>query len=465
MYFVIAFLYLLLCAALICQMVASRKLEWCQLGIIGTFSIGYYVLPVIFRPLSSLAQVPDDDIGTVLLVHGLFLMAVVLGVVGAPHILPRGIGLSMRVLDGRFTKHRRVMFTVCFVMYLLFFTIYGETSYASEDFNTYFTDKKSTVVAMLSEFSSLWLATVALGFALELRKGRKTVAVAMMGAILVVVGLSLSLAQRLAIITPLAMVLTALFLTGQTKRAVRSLGLLVIILLLVSPFAVFMRQTQLNVRGKGRILSVGQGFSYGEDVVISSLRSIIDRADLLGNSIKLKQYIDHHGYVDWQFYYSVFVSPVPRVILQNKPYVLSSDGTMWGEISVIAWANDFGGIGSLTAFGGITAYRQGGWIAVFLDGLTSGVCFVFLARWLGRGGFTANVFYITLFPLLTIKRVPPSLFETLSELLPMLPIVLALVLLNLLLTGRRESLSRSMLHPRRHASSLIRGVSLGSEGA
>jgi hypothetical protein len=244
------------------------------------------------------------------------------------------------------------------------------------------------------------------------------------------------------------MVLIALFLTGQTKRAVKSIGLLVVILLAVSPFAVFMRSRQLDIRGKERVLTVGEEFSYGDDAVTTSIRSIIDRADLLGNSIKLKEYIDRHGFVSWQFYYSVLVSPIPRVIFAKKPYVLSSDGTMWGEISVIAWAMDFGGIGSLTAFGGITAYRQGGWIAVCLDGLAAGFCFTVIARWLGRGGLVANVFYIALFPLLAIKRVPPSLFEMLAELLPMLPPMFALFVVNMVLRERRRSRKRLILRHR-----------------
>jgi hypothetical protein len=119
--------------------------------------------------------------------------------------------------------------------------------------------------------------------------------------------------------------------------------------------------------------------------------------------------------------------PIPRAIFPNKPYQLSTDGTMWGELSVVSWVLDHGRgtIGSLTAFGGISAYQEGGWPAVVVDGLFTGFLFSLLAASLANGSSTAKLFYVLLFPLLAVKRVPPNLFESIAEVLTVVPFLVA----------------------------------------
>jgi hypothetical protein len=343
----------------------------------------------------------------------------------------------MHFLDRQFARHRGKLFVLSFVPYLFFVMSYAQTAYSSADFKVYFTDR-SPYLGILSAIAGLLLSILAVGLAVECKVGRKAVAAGMMVGMLGIVAVALSSAQRLEIITPLVTVVAALFVTKQRALGVRWIGLTVAFLVLASPFVVFLREKQGSERGGDRVIAAAQAFSYGDSALLTSVQSIADRADLLGNSIDLKAYIDEHGYVGWTYYYSVFISPVPKAIIGDKPYPLSSDGTMWGHLSVIAWALHNRGIGSLTAFGAITAYRQGGWIAVCLDGLAVGICLVFLARWLGGGGLIAKVFYCALFPLLTIKRAPPSLFECLSEVLPMLPFLAALVVLNVMLGGKRR---------------------------
>ncbi len=437
MEFVIAALILILALVLVYRMVVTGRLEWCHLGILGVFAIGHFVLPIALKPLSNLADRTTDEIVPAVLIHGLFLTSVVGGVILALGTRTRVRSLQTPTLDLWLVRHRRKVFIVSTAVYLALFFSIAQTSYAAEDFTEFFTNR-NPFLAALASMQSWALGTLGICTALEVRDGRKVPARVMTATIFALVILALPTAQRLAIITPMAVMLSALLVTGQKRRAMRSAGILVLVLVVVSPFAVYLRSARSQNRS-GEVVSIGRDFSYGDSQLTTMAQSLADRADLLGNTIPLKDYVDHQGFVGWRFYYSVLVSPIPRVLLGNKPYLLSADGTMWSEISVLSWSLRYGGIGSLTAFGGITAYREGGWLIVALDGVLTGALFVFVARWLGRGGIVGMGTYVTLFPLLAIKRVPPSLFEALAELLPLLPIVAVFVLTDKMLRWTRRS--------------------------
>ena len=440
---VLAVFYLGLCCALILRMRSRGKLTDFQLGVIATFSLGYYVLPVIFKPFSSLKDVPASDIATALCIHGLYFLGVILGVELGPRIV-KSHGLSSGRLDEAFARYHRPIFFVSAGVYIAYLVLVPTTSYSAMSFQAFLQDR-SPLLAALSAVANIFLGATAMSFALELRKNMRAlskapVLVAMLLTFFSIFILSLVSAQRLLIITPLVAVFCALLMTKQKSRAVGSLGLMVIVLLVVSPFAVFLRESQVGLRGQARLVSVGRNFTFGENALGTSLQSILDRADLIQNTIALKRYIDVEGFVGWTYYYSVLISPVPKALIGPKPYLLSDDGTMNGEISIIAWRlvlHNFD-IGSLTAFGGISAYREGGWVVVPIDGVLTGLLFIFLGQWLGQGGLIARVFYVVLFPVLSVKRVPPSLFEALAEILPLLPFVVPFALVGLL---RKNSFS------------------------
>ncbi len=433
---------------LIRRMVIGTGLVWCHLGILSVFSIGYYVLPIlVMRPY--LASFDSSDISLALVMQVEFQVSIFFGVLLGFRLFPRPVGFKIERLDSWFAENYRVVFISAFIVYLVVTGLYAQTSYEADDNYLYFVDR-DPMMSIWAGTTGLCLALLALGFAMELKSGRKPIAWAFGCAIFITVGLSLSLAQRLATIMPLAMVLAALFVTKQRVAAFRWCLLIVFVLLLSSPFMVFMRETTFNSRGSERTVTAGKEFSFGDNALISSAESIIDRADLLGNSIKLKTYVDSDGYVGWMYYYSVLVSPIPRLLLANKPYVMSNDGTIWGHLSVIAWRMDsggFGAIGSVTAFGAITAYSQGGWIAVALDGVADGLLIVFLARWLGEGGMLAQLVYIILLPVLTIKRVPPSFLESLTESLPLCVGLLALAVVGLMVGGRKSLVRKRIVLP------------------
>jgi hypothetical protein len=89
-----------------------------------------------------------------------------------------------------------------------------------------------------------------------------------------------------------------------------------------------------------------------------------------------------------------------------------------------------GGLGSLTAFGGLTAYREGGWIAVILDGLAAGALFAGIARWFGQGGTIARIYYVQFFVLFAVQKAPPCFFEALASFLGQSPVIVLLFLLG-----------------------------------
>ncbi|WJH39662.1 hypothetical protein N7E02_23310 [Aliirhizobium terrae] len=145
----------------------------------------------------------------------------------------------------------------------------------------------------------------------------------------------------------------------------------------------------------------------------------------------MKRYIDITPVPGPIYYASVFLIPIPKILIPEKPYLLSVDGTFGGELSNWAWKVLNGGTGSLTAFGGVYAYREGGWLWIGVNGLATGMFFAFLARWLGAGGTAGRFFYALLFVALAVAKVPPSFFEALAAFLGIFPFIVFFYLISL----------------------------------
>jgi hypothetical protein len=279
---------------------------------------------------------------------------------------------------------------------------------------------------------------------------RRYRAIALGSMVVIIVIAAIPASQRLALIAPLISVFIALASSGQAGRALRTLGVTVVVLAVASPFAVYLRDGRRD--SQGQLLSAvdtAENYSVSQTSLLQSLQSIIDRADIVYVTTYMKDYIDNTEYVGWEYYYSVLVVPIPRFIYPAKPYVLSSNGEPDGEISVLAWRAMIGGTGSLSAFGGLTAYREGGWIGIILDGVAAGALFAFLARWLGEGSFVARIFYSSLFVIIAVQRVPPCFFEALSGFLGYAPLLLIIFVISRLLPlDRRSTAPRAASRPR-----------------
>jgi hypothetical protein len=131
---------------------------------------------------------------------------------------------------------------------------------------------------------------------------------------------------------------------------------------------------------------------------------------------------------------------VPRFLYPGKPYILSANGKIDGEISVLAWRVMVGGLGSLSAFGGLTAYREGGWAAILVDGLADGAFFFVIARWLGGGGWVARILYANFFVMFVVGKAPSDFFESLTAFLGQVPVMIVLYLISRspLVAGARQ---------------------------
>lgn len=429
--FILALVYLLTCLGLILRMVRRRTLLSVHIGALAVFSIGYYPLPVLFKPLSPLALIADEKVFQALLIHYLFLCAIVVSSLWMTRFTAAVAPMRFGAMDPIAFRHRAAIAWVAFGLYLVYVATTSRTSYSSEDFDAFF-QQQSNFRALVSALAGFCAGFISLAYAAAAAGGQRRAQFTFGAMIILMVALALPLGQRLAAIAPIIMLFAATASMRQTGKALRILVVAVVFLMAVSPFAVYLREAR---RAKsGEFLSAAEvagHYQLSSNPAMQSFQSVIDRSDLVFNTVFMKDYIDRTGFANWTYYYSVLVAPIPRLIYPDKPYVLSDDGTIEGDISVKAWRLAFGTFGSLTAFGGLTAYREGGWIGVVLDGLALGALFAFLARWLGEGSFLARVFYAHFFLLFAVQKAPPCFFEALASLLGLLPLLLALLAVGL----------------------------------
>jgi len=442
----LAIVYLLLCFCLAWKVCFGRDVIWGHLGVLAIFSVAYYPFPVLLKSWSHLSDYPDANIFGALAIHFVFLVALLAGL----SVLWRCRGLirplRFEALDGLATRFMFPLAAVASVLYFIYFYTSDLSSYSAEDVTTFF-EEKDPYRQILSALAGLLVALIALSFSLALRRGRLLRAATLGGIIGLIVLTSLSTGARIIIITPLIMVFAALFITGQRVKAFQTILAVAAILVTISPLIVYMRENRSAVSSKSAVIDATSGFTYGDSPFARLVQGVVDRSDLIYVTINLKDLIDRTNYVGWQFYYSVAVVPIPRLVYPDKPYLLSDNGKIDGEISVLAWRTMVGGLGSLTAFGGLVAYREGGWLAVVLDGLAAGAFAAFLARWLGEGGFLARLFYLNLFVQIAAAKAPASFFEMLASFLGVAPLILILHFVSkapmFVQVGQLRRLSRS----------------------
>ena len=439
MSYILAVIYTLTCFFLIRRMLVGHSNITAQLGVLALFSIGYYPLPVFFQTMTDLRDYDDQTISTALLIHFVFLVFLLFGVVSTAAFALKLRPLSFGPIDVIAARHRLPLSFISFALYILYILTVNRSSYSAQDFDAFFEDK-SQINSIIAAFAGLFVAFIALSYAsASASKNRRDrlFYLLMIGAI---VFAAVPTAARLAIISPLLTVFCAIAITGEVRKAMRILGVAVLTLMIVSPFAVFLRESMHDEQGGLLSASeVANKYSISDDPFTQSFQSILNRSDLISVTIYMKKYIDATEYVGGEFYYSVIASPIPRFIYREKPPVLSSNGQLDGEISTLAYRLMNGGLGSLTAFGGLTAYRQGGWIAVILDGLAVGAFFVGVARWFGDGGWVARMFYVNFFVMFSVQKVPPSFFEALTSVLGQAPLILCLFIVSKALTIARLS--------------------------
>lgn len=426
---------LALCIANIFAMLRRDDGRYLMLGVTALFSIGYYVLPVFFKGESGLDRFSNEAVAVAIAMALLFFAFFSLGAVAlTQHFSVRRFkGLYFSSLDSFYLRFSTPIFIICFVIWVSHFLSGGLTSYSAENFEAFF-HERSPLAGLLAAFAGFALTAMAVTLSMHIRLNKKRSVIWMSMFYASSIILLLSSGQRLAVITPIFTLVAALAVFGNQKLGIRLIFVGIAILMVVSPFMVFVREFQGAV-GQEKILAASSEYSLGGgDIFAALLISIMQRADLLAVAIHLKDYIDATGFVAGHYYPSIIYSFVPRFIYPEKPYPLSDDGTLWGELSVVAWTLLKGHTtGSLTAFGAISAYREGGWLWVPINGLFAGASFALIFAWLGRGGVVARWLFCSIFVTACIKNVPPSFFQLWVYLASSVLTLLALFLLNKLM--------------------------------
>lgn len=394
------------------------------LALLAVFGLGYYVLPVALLKWSPLASYPSSLVTPIQWMNIIYWFVLFLAyATTARTALAATRNDRFTVFDRFLSRHWAATYCVAFGICAWHYSQSELTSYSAADFEGFFLERGplSAILAAASSYS-LALMTTIIAYAHN-RVHRRERAFLWLPLLIIVLMLTIG-GQRLLVLTPLLMLAGAFWAYGELRQTWKILLLALAILLIFSPFAVAMRGFQGEEAGRHRLSEAFARYTdESSSTLESSLKSLVERADLLENSIHLKQHFDHSGFANQQYYVSVALAPFPRALVPDKPYPLSDDGTVWGEISVIAWRIMLGDtLGSLTAFGAITAYRQAGWLGVLIDGLACGALLVGL-QWavFSLSGPGRYFMFSLVLPVMAVKRVPGSFLEIIVELIPLIP--------------------------------------------
>lgn len=425
----LSLVFLLISLTLIALLILRRDIIYAQFGILGLFAIAYYTTPVLFKSWSPLVFQPDDKIAASVGLHLLFLVCILLGAFIATPLTNAVNPLRLRPLDDMIVRRCGLISTVAVLVNLIYIVFFPGSTYSAENIRDLI-EQQDPFRQAVAGVAALGVAFLAFALSNALKTKRPREAIVYGGIITLDVLFAFSTGARLMIISPIILVYANLCLDGQKRLALSTAGAVAVILVLVSPLVVYMRENRGDEGSRARVVEAYSGFEYGQNPLQTLVQGVVDRADLLDVTIKLKDIIDSTNYVGWPFYYSVLVAPVPRLIYPDKPYILSDNGRPDGEISILIWKATLGGDGSLSAFGGIVAYREGGWLAVVLDGVAAGVLYRLVARWLGGGGVVARLFFSNFLLQVAVAKVPASFFEALAALLGQAPLLLVIVILS-----------------------------------
>lgn len=433
MEYLIDFFFLLVCLYSIKKLFTSDKPIWLMIGIMGTFSIGYYVLPVFFKEYAGLKGINEYLISEVLLLSLFFFLSIILGAITHLNISRKQLNLNFGEIDSIFFRYTKEIFIISFFIWLTYFLNNAVTSYSAANFEDFF-HKKGTFDGLLAYLSIYALAAMVVTMTINYKLNNKIPTYAIVTFAIVTL-LSLSGGQRLAAIKPLFMIIAGFSIYGFHKKGLKLMFTSLLILILISPLMVFIREFQ-GAKGKDKIIAASKMYNTGDSPIEKGFISIMERSDLISVMTTLKKDIDK-PYSDFNYYqylYSVLASFIPKFIMKDKPYPLSDTGDMQGETSVRAWILRHGSsTGSLSAFGAITAYREGGYIWSVLNGFLVGILLSFIAKTLGDGGHTSKFLFISIFVTLSIKNVPPSFFYVVVFIAPLINTIILLKIVNFLL--------------------------------
>jgi hypothetical protein len=435
MHIVLALIFIGICLAMLGLALWRPGVKTVFCAAVALFSLGYFGLPMLLIERSTLRYLPEAELAGTIGMALLFLLAWVAGMLAHSLRGRGGPGLALPQLDQLLERYWWAGAIASNAVIIAYGALRTQTFYQVASVDD-FVAGRSSFEGILGFASGLAQALAAAYLVAALYQRNKA-RIGFAGAgVLIQVLLVLGAGQRLIIITPVLLVMAAMVARQNFRLAGATLGAGIALMLVVSPFAVAVRTGAWNNTQDLQ----AESFSYGEDPIETMLQSIVDRGDILQNTATLKAHVDANGVVGPTYYLSVLAIPIPRIVYRSKPYVLSDTGTIDGEASVLAWRLTVGPtLGSLTAFGSIIAYREGGWLWVPINGFLTGFLMSVLLSWFQRGGFVGQAFFCLAFFNWSIRKVPPSLMEVMVDVMTYLPVILGLYVINRLLEGETRA--------------------------
>ncbi len=436
MHIFIGYVLIVICLAVIIRAAMRPAPVAMYAATLSLFSIGFFGLPTILIARSSLRYLPERELIAMITMALTYLVFVLGGLLFHQTRLGQTQGIRLPLLDAILERNWWAGMLISNALVITHRLLNPTQTFYQADSVESYVEGLGAFWGLLGFVTALSQAASAVYLALAIRDRNWRRAAAAGIGILTQMAMVLSAGQRLIFIAPAMMVFTALVAQRSYKQAATALGAGVLALLIISPFAVALRSGTWNKTQD----EIAANFSYGENPVDTMLQSIVDRADILETMTKLKGHVDANGRVGPIYYYSVLVIPVPRFIYREKPYILSSDGTISGEASVLVWHLIMGPrLGSLTAFGSIVAYREGGWLWVPMNGFLAGLAFAFFLTAFSRGGIVGHAFFSLAFFRWSVMKVPPSLMEMMVDVMTYLPVIALLYVLNRFLESQLAS--------------------------
>jgi hypothetical protein len=427
-----AIIMLCICLYTIIKLYRERTVVNILLCVIGGFSIGYYVLPIFFKTYSQLEYVSGDKVSVILIMDILFFVALILGIKLKNARMTKGKisrGLLLPKLDSWYLKRYKSLFYLCFGIWLIYYFTTNITYYTAGSLAEYEQQIYSGTNGIMSTIGGICTAIMAVSVAISYKnKSKKYLFVSLY---IVRVVLATAGAQRLTSIEPLFMLALAFFLIVDSKICFKIMGIGVIFLIIISPLLNYMRNYERSETAGAKKLS---GVKYESDnPILEGFIIIVQRADLIYNSVALKERYDlgMETFNHRQYFFSILCAPIPRLIFPDKPYLLSDNNKPSGEISQQIWriliSNDYG---SLTAFGAITAYREGGWLWLIINGFLTGILLSWICNYLGRGGIFSKILLVFVFVPISFQQAPTSFFYLLISLISLFYLIIFFKLLN-----------------------------------
>lgn len=410
-------------------------------ALLATFGFGYYILPFLFPASSGFAKIDETKIDLVLGIHFLFLLGFAMGLLRSASLLSRAkVGIFMPALDSLFERKAPTVLVCALVLYFVISGFDYRTWYDFSGDPLEFVNRERSFLARLSVLLPFLLGAATQSAYLIGRRSKLWLSISLFPIFLVSMSL-LSGAQRLLAITPLLYI----FIYGCEKfgfrRSLVVLFSIVGFLLVFSPLAVFLRETYADKRESDYESALNEFSEKNKFSLEQSLISISERADLYYVTSLLAPRESGHKFDEVKYLSSVFFAYLPRLIRPENTYPLSDDGTLYGETSVKVWCEKYSSrrsVGSLSAFAGLYAYREGGLFWAWINGFLASLVGSVLIATLGASGTVARNFLGGGIVILSVKYVPASFFQLLVDIAMPAWILVLLVITEKLLIKPKE---------------------------